>query len=674
MYCQVVYICGLIPARIRHALSDLPETLDATYERTLREIKKPEWEMALRLFQFVAIACRPLRVKELAELLAFDFDAGPIPEFHEGWRLEDPVDAVLSTCSSLLAIVDGGYPFGKVVQFSHFSVKEFLTSARLAEANDIILRRYHISMIHAHTLAVQACLGILLHLDTDVVTWDSLNDFPLAIYAAKHWHYHARFEDVSQKVEDGMQKLFDPSNSHLAVCVWHIWTCGLEIPSRWSVRGSDSPPPPCGTPLHYAALWGLHHIVKFLVFNHPQDVHSRGFTCNATPLHLASEEGHTKAARFLLEHDADVTAQTEHGSTPLHLASKRGRLEVASMLIECGADLTAQDQYCKTPLHLALDKGQVEVADMLIKCGADVTAQDHCCKTPLHLVLERGQVEVAGMLIKWGADVTAQDQFCKTPLHLASEIEVAGMLIERGADVTAQDQYCNTPLHLASKQGRVEVSDMLIKCGADVTAQNQYCETPLHLAGQVGLAGMFIERGADVTARDAYESTPLHLASMWGRLEIAGILIERGADVTAQNEFMSTPLHLASEEGQLEVASMLIERGADVTAQNKDRSTPLHLASQQGALEVAGMLIRRGAVVTAQNRNGSTPLHLVSIQPEWVTKPSEEYYVEIAQKLLEHGADVTVRNKNGRTPYDLASSRRGNKKVACVLLQHGAKT
>jgi hypothetical protein len=104
----VVYICGRIPARIRHALAELPETLDETYERTLQEINKADWEIAHRLFQFVAVAFRPLCVKELAELLAFDFEAGPIPKFHVGWRLEDPVNAVLSTCSSLLAIIDGG--------------------------------------------------------------------------------------------------------------------------------------------------------------------------------------------------------------------------------------------------------------------------------------------------------------------------------------------------------------------------------------------------------------------------------------------------------------------------------------------------------------------------------------------------------------------------------------
>jgi hypothetical protein len=127
--CQIAYLRGSLPARIRRALDELPETLDETYDRTLRDIDKTNWEFAHRLIQCVAVAFRPLRVVELAEILSFDFKAGPIPKFHEDWRLGDPVDAVLSTTSSLLAIVDvEGSP---VIQFSHFSVKEFLTSARL---------------------------------------------------------------------------------------------------------------------------------------------------------------------------------------------------------------------------------------------------------------------------------------------------------------------------------------------------------------------------------------------------------------------------------------------------------------------------------------------------------------------------------------------------------------
>ena len=198
MYCQLVYLRGCHPGRIRHALTELPETLDETYERTLREINKADWELAHRLLQCVAVASRPLEVEELSEFLAFDFTAGPIPYFHEGWRLDDPAKAVLSTCSTLLAVVnvDGS----AVIQFSHFSVKEFLTSTRLAEADDQILRRYTVSMTPAHTLVAQACLGILLHLD-ESITVNALKTYYLAEYAARHWFEHARFESVAQHVD-----------------------------------------------------------------------------------------------------------------------------------------------------------------------------------------------------------------------------------------------------------------------------------------------------------------------------------------------------------------------------------------------------------------------------------------------------------------------------------------
>jgi hypothetical protein len=126
----VVYLRGCHPGRIRQALSELPETLDETYERTLRDINRADWELAHRLFQCVAVASRPLRVEELAEFLAFDFKSGSVARFHEGWRLDDPVDAVLSTCSTLLALVN--FDGSPVIQFSHFSVKEFLTSTRLS--------------------------------------------------------------------------------------------------------------------------------------------------------------------------------------------------------------------------------------------------------------------------------------------------------------------------------------------------------------------------------------------------------------------------------------------------------------------------------------------------------------------------------------------------------------
>ena len=106
--CQLEYLGDCLPGRIVQALNELPATLDETYERTLGEIKETNWEYARRLFFCVAVAFRPLRAEELAEFLAFDFkpEAGSIPKFREDWRLEDPIEAVLSTCSTLLSLVN----------------------------------------------------------------------------------------------------------------------------------------------------------------------------------------------------------------------------------------------------------------------------------------------------------------------------------------------------------------------------------------------------------------------------------------------------------------------------------------------------------------------------------------------------------------------------------------
>ena len=514
----MVNICGCIPAKIERTLADLPKTLDETYQRTLREIKESNWEFAHRLFQFIAVASRPLLVEELSELLAFDFETAPIPEFHEDWRLEDPVHAVLSTCSSLLAIVDARYRSGKVIQFSHFSVKEYLTSARLAKASDIISHRYHVSMAPAHTLAAQTCLGILLHLDKDVVTRDGLKKWPLAGYAAANWVNHARFKDVSQNVKDGTKQLFDPSKPHLAVCVWIRDPRPPKRPELY--ERAERPVPLLGSSLHYAALWGLDLIVESLVIEFSQNVSSRGFTDHVTSLHLASERGHVTTARMLIERGADLSAKNKDGETPLHRASQAGQVEIARMLIEHGAGPSVKNKDGDTPLHRASagsfisDKaGNVKIARMLIERGANLLAQNKDGETPLHRASQAGQVEIARMIIERGADLSAQNKDGETPLHLASrsrQVEIARMLIERGADLLAQNKDGETPLHRASQAGQVEIARMLIERGADLSAQNKDRETPLHSALAAGwwyiwvqaenveIARMLIERGADL--------------------------------------------------------------------------------------------------------------------------------------------------------------------------------
>jgi hypothetical protein len=434
VHCQLEYLSDCLPGRIRKALDELPATLDGTYERTLREIKETNWEFARQLLLCVAVASRPLRVNELAQILAFDFNAGQIPKFREDWCLEDPVEAVLSTCSTLLSLVI--IENSHVIQFSHFSVKEFLTSTRFIEKRDTISRRYQVSMTPAHTLVAQACLGILLHLDEEV-TKDSLAKFPLAEYAAEHWFVHARSEGVSENADEGMKRLFDKRKPHFGI--W-LWIHDPTVRSWERGERAERPLPRDGTAVHYAAFCGLYDVVRVLAIDHPEDVDSRKFAEGSTPLHLASQEGHVKAARFLVEHGADAAAQDRGGWTPLHHASSHGHLDVARLLLEHGADAAAQTRGGWTPLHHASLRGYLDVARLLVEHGGDAAAQTKTGWTPLHHTSQGGHLDVARFLVEHGADAAAQNGYGETPLRLASSSghrDLARFLIEHGANAAA---------------------------------------------------------------------------------------------------------------------------------------------------------------------------------------------------------------------------------------------
>jgi ankyrin repeat protein len=544
----MLYLRGCHPGRIRHALAELPETLDETYERTLRDINKADWELAHRLFQTVAVASRPLRVEELAEFLAFDFNVGPTPRFNEGWRPENPINAIQSICPSFLAIVDIGG--SKIIQFAHFSVKEYLISSRLADAKQAI-SRYYVSMTPAHTLVAKACLGTLLHLNKTIVK-DALQNFPLVPYAALHWFDHARFEGVSRNVEDGMNILLDSSKPHLA-----IWVSlhNTELPSWKLFKRGKRPLPPSGIPLHYATICGLHAFVKVLVVEHPHDLDSRG-SDNMTALHMASLRGYEKVARVLLESNADVTAQNDDDQTPLHVASSEGNLQVVHALLEHGASATARDKFGSTPLHLASQPPSRDVEDPHIpNSGADA-----------------------------GEHALAQ-------LHGTSQIDFLSYLV--------------------SQEANTQVTHGPHERGVHITAQGStlFYEALHHIhPGPLCFHSM---AEADAMARG--KSRWNHLASRSGHVEVAQVLVQHGADPTAQDKDGWTPLLWASLSGHVQTVHFLVEHGANPTAQNKDGWNPLHAASLNGHVEIVHFLVENGANRTAQNKDGWTPLLVASL-------------------------------------------------------------
>ena len=461
MHCQLAYLRHCLPGRIRRALNELPKSLDETYERTLEDIGDQNWEYAHRLFQCVAAASRPLSVEELAEFLAFDFEAEYSPEYLEDWRPEDPGHAVFSTCSSLLTLVN--VDDSRVIQFAHFSVKEYLVSTRIAEAKNAV-SRFHVSMTSAHTIVAQACLGTLFHLD-ESITETGVEKYPLAEYAARHWIGHSQSEEVSGNIQDGMKRLFDPKNSHFPIWLWIHERVRSTLRSNQPGYSSQD----CATPLQYAAYCGIHNVIKFLVVERSQDVNARGFD-EETPLGLACTRGHLKIARVLLEHDADIENRCCLDLSPLDHASASGSVDLVRLLLDHGADVKAQSKEDKdTSLHVASRNGATGVVRVLLERGADVNARNVNNSIPLHMSSAAGHVECCRVLLEHRADANARNAGNSTLLHLASRggyLDLAKLLLQHNADVHALDDQGNTPFQAASERGHQEVMQLLLEHGS----------------------------------------------------------------------------------------------------------------------------------------------------------------------------------------------------------------
>ena len=104
MFCQLELLRQCFPQSVRNILKELPDSLDETYERILREIPKPNQRHARQLLHCLVAAARPLEVEELAEILAFDFSTEGIPKLNPGWRWIRTISETDNTWFTLLTM------------------------------------------------------------------------------------------------------------------------------------------------------------------------------------------------------------------------------------------------------------------------------------------------------------------------------------------------------------------------------------------------------------------------------------------------------------------------------------------------------------------------------------------------------------------------------------------
>ncbi|KAI9509210.1 ankyrin repeat-containing domain protein [Russula earlei] len=277
-----------------------------------------------------------------------------------------------------------------------------------------------------------------------------------------------------------MEYFFDADKPHLAA-----WRRVYDIdpsPTAWDLYFSSrlTAVNPIAAPLNYAVVCGFYDVIEHLIVKNPEHVHARGGRL-VTPLVAALRDEDFKIAELLYRHDANVDVRGVHNLTPLHVAC-RGYVDVVLWLLNHGADVNAQTFDGWVALFFAASHGQLEICRILQAHHADIGSRNAWGEIPLHIAASpangQNQLEIMQLLLDQGADANARDNDGCTPLHSSSFWEKDGMesfygtaegsrlLLEHGADINAENNEGETPLQLAMKNGRHEMAEFLSGMGA----------------------------------------------------------------------------------------------------------------------------------------------------------------------------------------------------------------
>jgi ankyrin repeat protein len=278
--------------------------------------------------------------------------------------------------------------------------------------------------------------------------------------------------------------------------------------------------------------------VRTFVSKDPQLVHTtdnRGYT----PLHLATYNGQTEVAEFLLSAGAETDVQSASGSTPMHGAAYYGHPDALRVLIEHGAQVDIVNAGGFTPLMSACAAGHPEIATLLLANGADANAEGDGSQTALIQAVQSGNAELTRLLLEHGADANAQTTDSTTALFRAlwrNDSALVSLLLDHQADVEIRTRDGISLLYFAVAYRGPEISDRMIEKGSDFAITNQLQMTMLHYAAARGFTNqveMLLRKGADPDARCVNGKTPLYYASIWDHTEAMALLMDHGADATA---------------------------------------------------------------------------------------------------------------------------------------------
>ncbi|KAK1982555.1 hypothetical protein LZ30DRAFT_717128 [Colletotrichum cereale] len=297
---------------LEQRLQSLPQTLDETYERMLRNIPIESKEYARQMLAILCCAVRPLTVPELIDAIAVE--VGATASFNAKRKLGN-IDDLQQLCPGFTELDVHHHPETVSVRIAHFSVQEYLESERIRTQKEASF--FNVQRPEANELMAVICLTLLLEPQLSAMEPSLVRDqYPLAEYAAEHWPRH--YQECAQKELAISQavRLF------LEEVAFQTWI------SVWMPHGAYSAPwiPKAPDPLYYASLLGIQPVLRMLLSDRKLDgsfaATAKSLPCDldavmgghGTAVGAASYNGHRQIVQLLLDNGANINVQSPGGS------------------------------------------------------------------------------------------------------------------------------------------------------------------------------------------------------------------------------------------------------------------------------------------------------------------------------------------------------------------------
>ncbi|KAL8835310.1 MAG: hypothetical protein Q9170_003365 [Blastenia crenularia] len=539
---------------------------------------------------------------------------------------------------------------GRILQLSHYTIKEFLSMDPQAVSSSIACQ--YLVDSKDNTYLHNTFLKTLLNSHFKGIKCTTERE--VGLFLSEHDFY--RFFSMPPS---SAFKLWE-------TCRWWSEDWGKE-----SVEILERPNGWFRSPLHVAVMLGLKsELERLLGEGVDPDVKEtlKGF--HITPLHLAICSYQGLEVWISPSHLSMLGSLEDGVFTICHVRGEILSLQMTEILVNAGADIDQQLnvhiseyhggggeeswKFTVTPLILALLCHNWKVATLLRNAGAKQDATAYNClegfpdlcsvQTLLGLFpnyrntgsdfFECSSVtipdpqsafikafshnswdEVEELLAKQSdLDVDVPNEKGRSAIHLAAEwpkSDALQLLLTHGANPNLNTPNRNTAISIASAHGHVEHIKLLLESGADLEHRNLKGWTPLlrSVHDQKSDALQFlIDAGADVKAVLNNGRDAMHIAVRGKDTISIKILMASKVDYLRPDNYGTMPLHLACYYGHKHLVKRILALTTipshDVNVSSLKYGTPLYCAAGAGFASIIKCLLDHGAEID-QNGPGN---------------------------------------------------------------------